>query len=118
MARDEQPSLPIAINSNDTAPAVSNGNNPDKVKSVKFNPSDAEIDASEVEKFYKAKADTFRTKKMGFWETGDFDKGDITPGVKERDKEDYIITKLKAMYIYNIYYCYIVHLLILTTKMR
>lgn len=57
-----------------------------------------EIDTSEVEKFYKAKADTFRTKRMGFWETGDFDKGDVSAGIKEPSKEGFLIEKLKKMY--------------------
>lgn len=65
-----------------------------------------EIDKNEEEKFFKSKGDAFRTKKMGFWETGEEFGGKVSPRFHGNPEESSpIIQRLKTLYLYiYIYY--------------
>lgn len=62
-----------------------------------------EIDKNEEEKFFKSKGDAFRTKKMGFWETGEEFGGKVSPRFHGNPEESApIVQRLKTLYIYYI----------------
>lgn len=61
-----------------------------------------EVDKGEEDKFFKSKGDAFRTKRMGFWETGDELPGKVSPrgNTKPEDNKD-IIEDIKNLDIFD-----------------